>query len=150
MWHGKDVICMPHNWGEDTDTYLQYVILSIVNSSAEYFVAGQQCTGNPLLHFHGNNEHFCIVHSNICASNNKKGTYGCLYVVTGYTNIPQCNVVVCMLSALFMLILLNGRRQQYLIHIFKMSKCMFKSTLKAELKIGLVVYNLYSWSDMVK
>ena len=59
-----------------------YVMLSIVSSSTEYFVAEQQCTGNPLLHFHGNNEHFCIVHSNICANNNKKGMYGCLYVAT--------------------------------------------------------------------
>jgi hypothetical protein len=41
------------------------------NSSTKYFVAEQQCSVSPLLHFHGNTEKFYIVDSYVCANQKK-------------------------------------------------------------------------------
>jgi len=41
--------------------YVLFFLLRGVRNT--YFVVRQQCEGNPLLNFHGNIEHFCIVDS---------------------------------------------------------------------------------------
>lgn len=38
----------------------------------KYFVARQECKGNPLFHFHGNNKHFYIVDSYTYGDNKKE------------------------------------------------------------------------------
>jgi hypothetical protein len=65
----------------------------------KYIVTKQQCRGNPLLQFPGDTEHCYIVDSYIYANNNKKGTYFCIDMATGYANMPQCNFM-CTLSIL--------------------------------------------------
>ena len=46
-----------------------------------YFAALQQCKGKLLLHFHGNNEHFCIADSDIHVKN-KQRTYWSVSMAT--------------------------------------------------------------------
>jgi len=60
IWHGPRTaaICMTHNYGDNTYTHLWHLVLVIVDSSTKYFVTLRECEGNPLLHLHGNTEHF--------------------------------------------------------------------------------------------
>jgi len=46
-------------------SYCYVLILIIVNNSAKYSVVREQCKGNSIFLFHGNNEHFCNVDSYI-------------------------------------------------------------------------------------
>ena len=61
--------------------YTFYYLILVIKSSTEYFVGLQQYIENPLLHFHGNTEHFYI-DSYICANNNEKETYCCISMAT--------------------------------------------------------------------
>jgi len=60
IWYGPGTaaICMTHNYGDNTYTHFWHLLLAIVDSSTKYFVAWRECKGNPLLHLHGNTEHF--------------------------------------------------------------------------------------------
>jgi hypothetical protein len=95
LQHRKDMIYILHNQDKNTVTIIG------VNSSVKYFVAWQQCKNNPLLHFHGNTEHLCIVDSYIYGNNNKKGIYCSVPMATTDTinNMPWCNVTHCMYIA---------------------------------------------------
>jgi len=44
-----------------------------VDSRTRYFVAQQQCKESPLLHFHGNNEHFYTADSNMYVNDYTEG-----------------------------------------------------------------------------
>jgi hypothetical protein len=57
----------------------------MANSINKYFVARQQCIGDPLLYFRGNSEYFYIVNSYMCVNNNVKGTYYCFSMATKVT-----------------------------------------------------------------
>ena len=50
------------------------------------FLSVQQCKGNHLLHFHGNNKHFYIVDRHMY-DNNKKGTHCCSSMSTMVTQM---------------------------------------------------------------
>jgi hypothetical protein len=94
-----------------------------VDSNTKYFVAWQQCKGNPLLHFHRHTQQFYTAHRNMWY-NNTKETHCCILKValsiclycwhwhmqfnntqlcfnsnTDYANAPQC-YIMCTLSTL--------------------------------------------------
>ena len=61
------------------------------------FLSGQQCKGNHLLHFHGNNKNFYIVDRHMY-DNNKKVTHCCSSMATMVTQM--CNNVMWYLHCL--------------------------------------------------
>jgi len=77
--------CMLDNYGNNTDTHSEYIMLIIINSSKKCSAAEQRCKGNKLLHFHGNIERFCIVASYFYAHDNKRGRYCWVSITTMVT-----------------------------------------------------------------
>jgi hypothetical protein len=45
-----------------------------VESNTMYFSTRRQCKGNPLLHFRGNTEQFCIVDSHMYVNDNRRNS----------------------------------------------------------------------------
>jgi hypothetical protein len=63
----------------------------ISNNSTKYLVVREHCKGNTMLHFNGNNEHFCNVDSYVYATNVKIGSYCYVFMVTIY-NLMHNNI----------------------------------------------------------
>jgi hypothetical protein len=57
----------------------------VADNDATYIVARQQCRGHPLLHFHGNTEHFYIVDNYTLLNNSKRGTHCCVSITAVVT-----------------------------------------------------------------
>jgi len=88
----KHAICMPDNYGKNTERLSEYLKLIIVYSSMKQSVARQQSKKNPLFHFHGNTEHFILL--TVSTTPKIKGKVLLrLYDNNGYANAPQSNVV---------------------------------------------------------